>query len=65
MAWSPIDSRVAKPNSATFRVVNGSQIDDVQTSSNAVVPGVDSRKSKPVASGTYPQNSRTAPPFKS
>lgn len=63
-AWSPVDSRTTKPNSATFRIVNGAQIDDVQTSSNHAVPGTDSRKAgAPVASGTSPQNSRTAPPF--
>jgi hypothetical protein len=55
---SPIDCRVSKPNFATFRTVNGAQIDDVQTSSNPAVPSVDSRVSKPVACGTYPQNSR-------
>jgi hypothetical protein len=55
---SPIDCRVSKPNSATFRTINGAQIGDVQTSSNSAVPGVDSRVSKPVACGTYPQNSR-------
>jgi hypothetical protein len=61
---SPIDSRAAKPNSATFRTVQGAQIDDVQTSSNANVPGTDSRTAgAPVDSrvaGIKPQNSRAA-----
>ncbi len=59
---SVIDSRTTKPNSATFRTVQGTQIDDVQTSSNAIVPGTDSRTaSAPVDSrvaGIIPQNSR-------
>ena len=63
--WSPQDSRKHKPNSATYRVLNGAQIFDVETSSNPAVPGTDSRKEKPVASALeYPQNSCTAPPFK-
>lgn len=46
------------PNSS--RNVNGTSIYDVQTSSNSAVPGTDSRTAgAPVASGTYPQNSRT------
>ena len=45
------------PNAS--RSVNGTLIYDVQTSSNSSVPGTDSRVSKPVASGTYPQNSRS------
>ena len=46
------------PNAS--RSVNGTLIYDVQTSSNPAVPGTDSRKAGiPVASGTYPQNSRT------
>lgn len=66
--WSPVDSRAIKPNSATYRTVQGSQIDDVQTSSNSAVPGVDSRIAaiKPTdsrISPNIPQNSRKAPPF--
>jgi hypothetical protein len=63
-AWSPVDSRVHKPNFATYRVVNGAQLDDVQTSSNPAIPPSDDRKAgAPSQDGTYPQNSRTAPPF--
>ncbi len=65
MAVSVVDSRVSKPNAATFRTVQGTQIDDVQTSSNSVVPGTDSRVAGiiPVDSrvaGQAPQNSRVA-----
>jgi len=46
------------PNSS--RNVNNTLIYDVQTSSNSAVPGTDSRTAGAlVASGTYPQNSRT------
>jgi hypothetical protein len=46
------------PNAS--RVIQGTVTYDVQTSSNAAVPGTDSRTAgAPVASGTYPQNSRT------
>jgi hypothetical protein len=66
-AWSPVDSRVNKPNSATFRTVQGAQICDVQTSSNPAVPGVDSRAAgKPKdcrVAPNIPENSRTFPPF--
>jgi hypothetical protein len=66
-AWSPVDSRVNKPNSATFRTVQGAQICDVQTSSNPAVPGVDSRAAgKPQdcrVAPNIPENSRTFPPF--
>jgi inhibitor of cysteine peptidase len=65
--WSPIDCRVNKPNSATFRTVQGAQICDVQTSSNPAVPGVDSRAAgKPQdcrVAPNIPENSRTFPPF--
>ena len=50
------------PNSA--RSVNATLTYDVQTSSDSSVPGVDSRAAgAPVASGTYPQNSRTPGTF--
>jgi hypothetical protein len=59
-AYSVPDCRVLKPNNATSRLLNGTLIFDVQTSSNAAVPGTDSRAAgAPTASGTYPQNSRT------
>jgi len=65
--WSPIDSRVNKPNSATFRTVQGAQICDQQISSNPAVPGVDSRAAgKPQdcrIAPNIPENSRTFPPF--
>ena len=61
MAKSLIDSRNPKPNSATTRAVNGTNLCDQQTSSNPAIPATDSRVSVPVASGTYPQNSRTWP----
>jgi hypothetical protein len=56
--YSVPDSRVT-PNAS--RNVNGTLIYDVQTSSNPAVPGIDSRGPgvAPVASGTYPQNSRS------
>jgi hypothetical protein len=56
--YSQPDCRVTKPNSATSETVNGTKLYDVQTSSNPAIPPTDSRVSKPVASGTYPQNSR-------
>lgn len=64
MAYSVPDCRVVKPSSATSRNVNGTLTYDVQTSSNSAVPSTDSRKAgAPVASGTYPQNSRTPGTF--
>lgn len=45
------------------RLVNGTLIYDVQTSSNPAIAPVDSRASKPVASGNYTQNSRTPGTF--
>jgi hypothetical protein len=62
--YSIPDCRITKPNSATSRTVNGTLIDDVQISSNHVIPPVDSRTAgAPKASGTYPQNSRTPGTF--
>jgi hypothetical protein len=58
-AYSQPDCRVTKPNSATGETVNGTILYDSQTSSNPAIPPTDSRVSKPVACGTYPQNSRT------
>ncbi len=59
--WSSTDSRVT-PNAS--RTVNQTKIYDVQTSLNPSVPGTDSRTAgAPVASGTYPQNSRTPGTF--
>ena len=58
-AYSVPDCRVTKPNSATGETVNGTILYDSQTSSNPAIPPTDSRVSKPVACGTYPQNSRT------
>ena len=58
-AYSRPDCRVTKPNSATGETVNGTILYDSQTSSNPAIPPTDSRVSKPVACGTYPQNSRT------
>ncbi len=70
MAWSAIDSRHAVPGMGpgpnAFRTVQLTNIYDVQTSSNAAVPGTDSRVSKPVDSrvtSIKPLNSRNAPPF--
>lgn len=67
MAVSSVDSRAAKPNSATFRTVQGTQIDDVQTSSNSTIPGTDSRAAGAPADSRVtpsaaqpPQNSRAA-----
>jgi hypothetical protein len=57
-AYSQPDCRVTKPNSATSETVNGTKLYDSQTSSNPAIPPTDSRASKPVACGTYPQNSR-------
>lgn len=65
--WSPVDSRTVKPSSATFRTIQGAQIDDVQTSANSAVPGTDSRTAGALVdcrvSPNAPQNSRVAPPF--
>lgn len=61
VALSVKDCRTAKPNSATTHAVNGTNLCDQQTSSNPAIPPTDSRVSAPVASGTYPQNSRTWP----
>ena len=58
-AYSVPDCRVTKPNSATGETINGTILYDSQTSSNPAIPPTDSRVSKPVACGTYPQNSRT------
>ena len=59
-AYSVPDCRVTKPNMATGETKNGTILYDSQTSSNAVIPPTDSREAgAPVASGTYPQNSRT------
>ena len=58
-AYSQPDCRVTKPNSATGETVNGTILYDSQTSSNPAIPPTDSRVSKPVACGAYPQNSRT------
>jgi hypothetical protein len=52
---SVVDCRII-PNAS--RLVNGTLIYDVQTSSNPNVPSKDSRVSVPVACGSYPQNSR-------
>lgn|SRR5579859_1763490 len=49
------------PNAS--RTVNVTKIYDVQTSDNSAVPGTDSRSVKTIASGTYPQNSRTPGTF--
>jgi hypothetical protein len=49
------------PNSGV--TTNGTVQYTGQTSSNHAIPPTDSRTSKPQASGTYPQNSRTQPPF--
>jgi hypothetical protein len=67
-ASSTVYSQPDSRNYATFpnssRSVNGTLIYDVQTSSNPAVPGTDSRTAgAPVASGTYPQNSRTPGTF--
>jgi hypothetical protein len=67
-AWSQPDCRQAVagfgPGPNAFRAENGTDIYDVQVSDNPAVPGADSRAAgAPVACGTYPQNSRTAPPF--
>lgn len=63
MASSLIDSRTVKPSSATFRTVQGTQIDDVQTSSNAAIPPTDSRSQGASVdsrvAANIPQNSRT------
>lgn len=64
MASSVIDSRNPKPSGATSRTVQGTLIFDVQTSSNAAIPPVDSRAAglAPVDSrvaANIPQNSRT------
>jgi hypothetical protein len=62
--YSVPDCRTAKPNAATSRTVNATKIYDVQTSSNPAIPPTDSRAAgAPVASGTYPQNSRTPGTF--
>lgn len=62
--YSVPDCRVTKPSSATSRNVNGTLVYDVQTSSNSAIPPTDSRAAgAPVASGTYPQNSRTPGTF--
>jgi hypothetical protein len=54
--YSQPDCRLV-PNSSEN--VNGTQTYDVQTSSNPAIPPVDSRTAgAPVASGSYPQNSR-------
>jgi hypothetical protein len=54
--YSVPDCRL-KPNTAVN--VNGTETYTVQTSDNAAIPPVDSRKAgAPVVSGTYPQNSR-------
>ena len=60
MAYSVPDCRLV-PNASEN--VNGTLIYDVQTSSNTdALPVVDSRAAgAPVASGTYPQNSRVDP----
>jgi hypothetical protein len=60
---SRVDSRQAVPGFGrgpnASRVLNGTIVYDVQTSSNAKIPPTDSRKAgAPVACGTYPQNSR-------
>ena len=57
--YSVPDCRVAPFGPNASRLVNGTKIYDVQTSSNPAIAPTDSRVSKPVASGTYPQNSRT------
>lgn len=63
MASSLIDSRTAKPSSATFRTVQGTQIDDVQTSANPAIPPTDSRAQGATVDShvviNIPQNSRT------
>lgn len=62
--WSSIDCRNFGQFPNFFRVVNQTNIYDVQTSSNPAVPGADSRTAgAPTASGTYPQNSRTPGTF--
>lgn len=46
------------------RTVNGTKIYDVEASNNLSIPGVDSRAAGvPIASGTYPKNSRTPGTF--
>lgn len=60
-SYSVPDCRL-HPNAS--RNVNGTLIYDVQTSSNPTIPPTDSRKAgAPVASGTYPQNSRSPGTF--
>jgi len=66
MAWSQIDSRnyYIFPNRTLN--VQGTLTYTVQTSSNAAVPGKDSRVTKSTdsrISPNIPQNSRNAPPF--
>jgi hypothetical protein len=60
--FSTEDCRTNKPNDATSRDVQGTEINDVQTSSNSAIPPTDSRVSKPVDSRiapNIPENSRT------
>ena len=62
--YSVPDCRKAPFGPNASRNVNNTLIYDVQTSSNHIIPPTDSRKAgAPVASGTYPQNSRTPGTF--
>jgi len=69
--WSPVDSRQAVqgfgPGPNAFRIVQGSDIYDVQVSDNPAVPGKDCRtQGAPVdcrITPNIPENSRVAPPF--
>ncbi len=59
--YSEPDCRIT-PNAA--RILNGTLVYDVQFSSNPAIPPTDSRAAgAPVASGVYPQNSRTSGTF--
>jgi hypothetical protein len=61
-AYSVPDCRVAPAGPNASRVLNGTLIYDVQTSSNPAIPPTDSRVSKPVdsrQSANIPTNSRT------